>query len=266
LARNWTDAAANLDHIKAGFDQECAAAAMTRLAVVKGLTEDGPDVLRWCDRMLIKVCQKFGEFQPDNPASFRFTENFSLYPQFMFHLRRSQFLQVFNNSPDETAFYRHSLTKEDLTQSLIMIQPILYSYSFNGPPEPVLLDTSSLLPDRILLMDTFFHIVIYHGETIAAWKKLGYQNQPEYENFAQLLQAPVDDAQDILQARFPVPRYVVTEAGGSQARFLLSKVNPSQTHNNMFNYSGEGGAPVFTDDVSLQVFMEHLKKLAVTPS
>jgi protein transport protein SEC23 len=25
----------------------------------------------------------------------------------MFHLRRSQFLQVFNNSPDETAFYRY---------------------------------------------------------------------------------------------------------------------------------------------------------------
>lgn len=24
---------------------------------------------------------------------------------------------------------------EDLTQSLIMIQPILYAYSFNGPPE-----------------------------------------------------------------------------------------------------------------------------------
>ena len=38
-----------------------------------------------------------------------------------------------------------------------------------------------------------------------------------------------------------------------QARFLLSKVNPSQTHNNMFNYGGDGGAPVFTDDVSLQV-------------
>ena len=38
--------------------------------------------------------------------------------------------------------------------------------------EPVLLDTSSLQQDRILLMDTFFHIVIYHGETIAAWKKL----------------------------------------------------------------------------------------------
>ena len=55
LARNWADAAANIDHIKMGFDQECAAAVMARLAVVKGMTEDGPDVLRWCDRMLIKV-------------------------------------------------------------------------------------------------------------------------------------------------------------------------------------------------------------------
>lgn len=53
----------------------------------------------------------------------------------MFHLRRSQFLQVFNNSPDETSYYRHRLLVEDLTQSLIMIQPILYAYSFNGPPE-----------------------------------------------------------------------------------------------------------------------------------
>lgn len=34
------------------------------------------------------------------------------------------------------------------------------------------------------------------------------------------------------QTRFPVPRYITTEQGGSQARFLLCKVNPSQTHNN----------------------------------
>lgn len=30
--------------------------------------------------------------------------------------------------------------------------------------QPVLLDSSSILPDRILLMDTFFQILIYHGE------------------------------------------------------------------------------------------------------
>lgn len=82
----------------------------------------------------------------------------------------------------------HMLMREDLTQSLIMIQPILYSYSFNGPPEPVLLDTSSIQPDRILLMDTFFQILIFHGETIAQWRALKYQDMPEYDNFKQLLQ------------------------------------------------------------------------------
>ncbi|CAK1550439.1 unnamed protein product [Leptosia nina] len=271
VARNWADPAVNLPHIAAGFDQEAAAVVMARLVVYRADHEDGPDVLRWLDRMLIRLCQKFGEYAKDDPNSFRLSENFSLYPQFMYHLRRSQFLQVFNNSPDETTFYRHMLMREDLTQSLIMIQPILYSYSFGGPPEPVLLDTSSIQPDRILLMDTFFQILIYHGETIAQWRALRYQDMQEYESFAQLLRAPVDDAQEILQSRFPVPRYIDTEHGGSQARFLLSKVNPSQTHNNMYAYGGampipsaDGGAPVLTDDVSLQVFMEHLKKLAVS--
>ena len=32
-------------------------------------------------------------------------------------------------------FCRHILNREDVTNSLIMIQPILYSYSFHGPPE-----------------------------------------------------------------------------------------------------------------------------------
>uniref|UniRef100_A0A1A9W888 Protein transport protein SEC23 n=1 Tax=Glossina brevipalpis TaxID=37001 RepID=A0A1A9W888_9MUSC len=264
LARNWADATTNIHHISAGFDQEAAAVIMSRMVVYRAETDEGPDILRWVDRQLIRLCQKFGEYSKDDPNSFRLAQNFSLFPQFMYHLRRSQFLQVFNNSPDETTFYRHMLMREDLTQSLIMIQPILYSYSFNGPPEPVLLDTSSIQPDRILLMDTFFQILIYHGETIAQWRALKYQDMPEYENFKQLLQAPVDDAQEILQTRFPMPRYIDTEHGGSQARFLLSKVNPSQTHNNMYAYGQDGGAPVLTDDVSLQLFMEHLKKLAVS--
>lgn len=45
-----------------------------------------------------------------------------------------------------------------------MTQPILYAYSFDGPPQPVLLDSSSITADRILLMDDFFHVLIYHGQ------------------------------------------------------------------------------------------------------
>jgi protein transport protein SEC23 len=64
----------------------------------------------------------------------------------------------------------------------------------------------------------------------------------------------------IMNNRFPVPRYIVCDQHKSEARFLLSMLNPSITH-----HSGEasGGQAIFTDDVSLRVFMEHLIKLAV---
>uniref|UniRef100_A0AAQ5Z6E1 Protein transport protein SEC23 n=1 Tax=Amphiprion ocellaris TaxID=80972 RepID=A0AAQ5Z6E1_AMPOC len=231
-ARNWADAQTQIQSIAASFDQEAAAILMARLAVYRAETEEGPDVLRWLDRQL---------------------------PQ-----RRSKLLQLCHLTHYESSYYRHQFNRQDLTQALIMIQPVLYAYSFNGPPEPVLLDSSSILPDRILLMDTFFQILIYHGETVAQWRKAGYQDMAEYENFRHLLQAPVDDAQELLHTRFPMPRYIDTEHGGSQARFLLSKVNPSQTHNNMYAWGQESGAPILTDDVSLQVFMDHLKKLAVS--
>jgi len=92
--------------IAQSFDQEAAAVLMARIAVFKAEIDDSPDVLRWLDRMLIRLCQKFAEYRKEDPASFQLGAGFSIYPQFMFHLRRSQFLQVFNNSPDETAFYR----------------------------------------------------------------------------------------------------------------------------------------------------------------
>ncbi|EDV19484.1 uncharacterized protein TRIADDRAFT_51161 [Trichoplax adhaerens] len=266
LARHWADATINMNYITGAYDQECAADLIARVAINRAENDEGADVLRWLDRTLIRVCQKFGLYNKDDPTSFQLQENFTLYPQFMFHLRRSPFLQVFNNSPDETAYYRNKLLKENVNNGVLMIQPAMFSYSFNGPPEPVLLDSSSIAPDRILLLDTFFHIIIFHGETIATWRKQGYQDNPEYESFKNLLAAPIEDSKELLKSRFPMPRYVVTEQGGSQARFLLSKVNPSQTHNSSYGYQEGGGSSILTDDVSLQVFMDHLKKLAVSSS
>ncbi|TXT08792.1 hypothetical protein VHUM_02920 [Vanrija humicola] len=252
--------------IAAQFDQEAAAVLMARIAVFKAEIDDSPDVLRWLDRMLIRLCQKFADYRKEDPTSFHLNQNFSIYPQFMFHLRRSQFLQVFNNSPDETAFYRHVLNDADVNNSLIMIQPTLMSYTFDQEPHPVLLDSVSIRPDVILLLDTYFHILIFHGETVAAWRKANYQEQEDYANFKELLEAPVVDAQELLEDRLPIPRYIVCDQGGSQARFLLSKLNPSTTHTSGGYGAGANGAAIFTDDVSLQVFMEHLKRLAVGAS
>ncbi|KAI3636334.1 hypothetical protein MIR68_005686 [Amoeboaphelidium protococcarum] len=276
VARNWADASS--PDIPASFDQEAAAVLMARIAIFKAELDDGPDVLRWLDRMLIHLCQKFADYRKNDPSSFRLSDNFSIYPQFMYNYRRSQFLQVFNNSPDETAFYRHVLNREDVMNSLIMIQPTLTSYSYTEPAQPVLLDSVSAKPDVILLLDTFFHILIWHGETIAQWRNEKYHEQEEYASFKELLEAPKVDAQELLQDRFPVPRFINCDQGGSQARFLLSKLNPSTTHTTMATggaggyYGGQqmqqsqqasGAQPIFTDDVSLQTFMEHLKKLAV---
>jgi protein transport protein SEC23 len=181
--------------IARSFDQEAAAVLMSRIAVYKAEVDDGPDVLRWVDRMLIRLCSRFAEYRKDDPTSFRLERNFTLYPQFMFHLRRSQFLQIFNNSPDETAFNRHVLNHEDVSNSLIMIQPTLDSYTFDQDGAvPVLLDSTSIQPQTILLLDTFFHILIFHGETMAEWRKAGYQDMDGYENFKELLEAPKEDA------------------------------------------------------------------------
>ena len=56
--------------------------------------EDVFDVLRWLDRILIRVAAKFGDFTKDNPASFQWPPAFTYLPDFLFHMRRSQFLQV----------------------------------------------------------------------------------------------------------------------------------------------------------------------------
>ncbi|RYG68783.1 hypothetical protein EON64_04385, partial [archaeon] len=254
------------------FDQEAAAVLLARLVVHKlennlyhynsgSSGEEVHDVMRFLDRQLIKLCGKFASYRKDDPSSFRLPAEFSMYPQFMFHLRRSKFLQSFNSSPDEQAFYRHVLCRESTSNSLIMLQPSLLSYSFQGVPQPVLLDATSVRPDTILLLDSFFHIIIFHGETIAAWKAQGYHMMEEHANFRNLLNAPLQDAQAILKSRFPIPRYILCDQHKSEARFLLSMLNPSVTHNS--SDGGGSGQMIFTDDVSLRVFMEHLMKLAV---
>ncbi|XP_050385174.1 protein transport protein SEC23 [Argentina anserina] len=261
LSRRWITGSGSIQDLIAGFDQEAAAVVMARLVSFKMETEAEFDPIRWLDKSLIHMCSRFGDYQKDSPSSFSLSPRFSIFPQFMFHLRRSQFVQVFNNSPDETAYYRMILNRENVTNTVVMIQPSLISYSFHSGPEPALLDVAAIAADRILLLDAYFTVVVFHGSTIAQWRKAGYQNLPEHQAFAQLLQAPCDDSDTIIKERFPVPRLVVCDQHGSQARFLLAKLNPSATYNNEGPLPG--GDIIFTDDVSFEVFLDHLQRLAV---
>ncbi|KAF5192894.1 transport protein SEC23 [Thalictrum thalictroides] len=262
VTRRWVDSAANSEELVEGFDQEAAAVVMARYISLKMEMEEEFDATRWLDRSLIRLCSRFGDYRKDEPTSFTLNPCFSIFPQFMFNLRRSQFVQVFNNSPDETAYFRMLLNREKVGSSVVMIQPSLISYIIDTQPQPAMLDVASISPDRILLLDAYFSVVIFHGMTIAQWRSMGYQHQPNFQNFAQLLQAPHVEAQGIIRERFPVPRLVVCDQHGSQARFLLARLNPSTTYNSTHEVAS-GSDVIFTDDVSLHVFIEHLQRLAV---
>lgn len=249
-------------YIKAGFDQEAAAVLMARYASFRTITEYTFDILRWLDRTLIRLVSKFATYKKDDPQSFRLSQELSYYPQFMFHLRRSQFLQIYNTSPDESAFYRAVLCRENVTNSLIMIQPTLMAYSLDGPAQPVMLDMSSLAPTKVLVLDTFFHVVIWYGDTISKWQADGVHLKPEYDYFAQFLTAPKNDVQALMENRFPHPRFIECVERGSQSRFLMAKLNPSSAPSQPGETGGDNA--YITEDVSLKVFIQCLRRLAVS--
>lgn len=74
--------------------------------------------------------------------------------------------------------------RESVGNSLVMIQPAVMCYDMESEQAtPVLLDIDSMKNDCILLLDTFFYVCIWKGDTIHKWEKAGYHNQPNYENF-----------------------------------------------------------------------------------
>ena len=62
--------------------------------------------------MLIKLVARFAQYKKDDTKSFKLSNEFGLFPQFMFYLRRSPFLQTFNASPDESLHYVHHIMRE----------------------------------------------------------------------------------------------------------------------------------------------------------
>lgn len=58
ISHSWADAQTQIQSIAASFDQEAAAILMARLAVYRAETEEGPDVLRWLDRQLIRLVRQ----------------------------------------------------------------------------------------------------------------------------------------------------------------------------------------------------------------
>jgi protein transport protein SEC23 len=89
----------------------------------------------------------------------------------------------------------------------------------------------------------------------------GLLEDPDYEHVKEGYEAAHEYANRLVASRLPQPRLVVCDQGTSQARFLLARLNPSQTQQNTDGQ--DVGSVIFTDDVSFDVFMEQLRKLIV---
>ena len=250
-----------LNEIGNSFDQEAATVLIARFCVDNSFKgQDSKDALKWIDKTLIHLMTKFAKYTKENPSTFRLTQKFNYFPQFIFYLRRSSFIQSFNESPDESTYYKYLLLGESVENCIIMIQPLLFEYTAENPSKvPVFLDLNSLKSDCVLLLDTFFHVVIWHGVDVVKWREEGFQDQEGYENIKEMLEEPQDYAQNILEERIPVPKFVSCDYGSGQERLLKSVVNPSSDSKNKLQEEG-----FFSDDVDLKIFMESLKRLAVS--
>eukprot|EP01096_Ripella_sp_DP13-Kostka_P015351 TRINITY_DN714_c1_g1_i1.p1 TRINITY_DN714_c1_g1~~TRINITY_DN714_c1_g1_i1.p1 ORF type:complete len:761 (-),score=311.13 TRINITY_DN714_c1_g1_i1:105-2387(-) len=247
--------------LAAGFDQEAAAVLVTKIAAHKANSQDPQDIMRWIDRSLVRLANRFGQFIKDDPSTFQLASNFSLYPQFMFHLRRGNILQHFGYSPDETCYTQSIVIRQTTADVLLMIQPYMEAYVMGQEPVPVLLSATSMLPDRVLLLDTFLSVVVWYGSNIVDWRKQGYQNDPAYAHLRDVLEKPKLYIEGVKKGRFPYPNVLDADQGTGAARSVTSVVDPAVTHSS--RYGAVGGEAIMTDDVNLEVFMEHLKKLAV---
>ena len=257
------------------FDQTCAATMVARLAV--SILEKHPakwdDAKRWLDTLLVRFVRRYSTFTPNQPSTLQLNSCLSLFPSFMYNLRRSEYFMVLNISPDETTFKRHWLMRESVDNCMLMIQPTLDSYDIEHPyATAVQLDSSSLRHDNIVLMDAYFNVHIMWGSMIYQWIEAGYHENPDYANFAELLEAAEQDAQTILAYRYPYPRFSRTDADGSEARHVKTRVNPATTYQSSgLQYTtGPNGAVeqqadvIYTDDASIMTFMTSLKKAVVT--
>lgn len=244
--------------IMQNFDQGAATVLLSRLAMWKAQTNDIQSIMAFIDKSLIKFCRKFGIYTKGQPMTFALPATCSYIPLFFFHFRRSPFMSLFNMSPDFTSTYRHNLLMESTENSLYMIQPTLMSFALDSEPIVAPLDMSSLQTNRVLLLDTFFEVLIWIGSDVASWRDQGFPDMEEYQNIKEMLEAPVKMAQQLIEERFPAPMYSTCDQDSSLARILVSKCNPTSSQPVGFSSGNiESGEPTYDS------FFAKLRELAV---
>lgn len=121
------------------------------------------------------------------------------------------------------------------------------------------LNEEEMQDDVILLLDTYFVVLEWYGESIKGWYENKYHEQEGYEHIAELFNSPKVDIDFIMKSRFPVPNYYLVHPYHSKERYLKSRVNPKKA-------LGEEHENMLTDDSDLKGFTQHLIRVVVRQS
>ena len=114
--------------------------------------------------------------------------------------------------------------------------------------------------DVILLLDTYFNVLVWYGPHIKDWKDQNLVEDPEYEYLKDLFDAPMADAGEIMYDRLPASNFYETWVDDGKERYLKSRVNPS------IDESEENSGHFVTDDAPIKVFMDFLIKSVINYS
>eukprot|EP01029_Cantina_marsupialis_P008172 TRINITY_DN1944_c1_g1_i1.p1 TRINITY_DN1944_c1_g1~~TRINITY_DN1944_c1_g1_i1.p1 ORF type:complete len:786 (+),score=174.34 TRINITY_DN1944_c1_g1_i1:55-2412(+) len=217
------------------LDGECIGVVAAKQAVHQCSIGDRERAIKRMDALLVRICARFGDLRPKSNMTTDLTlpDSIHMLPMFVYMLRRSSLVQTFNCSPDESIYYAGVFGSLNTSDGAVCVHPSMFAYDLGKEGGmPVALDSQSIGTERVLLLDTYFRVVIFHGKTTAAWRDCGYHLEEDYSTLADQLTKPQEDAQTLMADRLPVPRFIVCDQGKSQARFLLSKLNPSLNLNN----------------------------------
>lgn len=244
----------------AHVDQFSVISTFAKLAAFKVFEYDNVTLIRYLDKTLISILKTF-KAKNDSIA-----EEIGLIAQYFYYLRKSNFVKKFASSLDEMTFYKHTVLRENIDNTLIIIQPQLIEYSLaNEEPRAVMPDLSCLKKDVILLADTFFNIIIWNGPVIKGWVDDGYHLQAEYSHVADLLKMPEDDFAVIVEERVIPPNKIFAFHGSPTERFLKSRLNPETGNIQQGDLPNGDEGNFVTEDASLSVFMTRLLEFLVDP-
>ncbi|EAY14744.1 Sec23/Sec24 trunk domain containing protein [Trichomonas vaginalis G3] len=261
---NFLDWGSQKEQIAACIDQQAAAAIIAKNCVWRTLREPLSDTVKFLDQTIINTCRVLGSYQRGKKDSLSLPASIIDLPQFMYHFRRSSFMQTFNASPDSTASVRMAMLVEDTTNCLLMMQPMLKSFSITSlEPTYVPLEMNSLKKETSLFLDTYFRALVWYGNDVAAYGHQGLQNDSRYANIKNSIEGPLAEAQEVVKMRFPAPQLVTCEQDSSLARYLVARCNPMMIDRNMAPGQSSQDEHLGSDEPSYDAFFTKLKAIIV---